>query len=170
MKHPVAFVWFLVAGLHAFAGDVWFPADAVVDVTKAPYAAKPDDGVDDTDAIQRAITDHVDTGRTLFFPAGVYDVSRPLVSKDREGKWRAHITFQGAGRDRTVLRLADRAAGFGDGKKPAAVLATGSHWQEGDGLDGGRRGLSPAPASAPPRNCARLHRTDASRRAGAHSV
>ncbi|CAM2876889.1 glycoside hydrolase family 55 protein [Rariglobus hedericola] len=121
----------------AKAGDVWFPADAVVDVTKPPYAVKPDDGVDDTEAIQRAITDNVDTGRMLFFPAGIYDVSRPLVSKDRDGKWRAHITFQGVGRDRTVLRLADRAAGFGDAKKPAAVLSTGSHWHEGDGLDGG---------------------------------
>lgn len=116
---------------------VWFPADAVIDVTRPPYGAKPDDGADDTAAIQRAISDLVDTGRTLYFPAGTYDVSKPLVSKDREGRWRAHITFQGQGRDRTILRLADGAAGFGDPAKPAAVLATGSHWEKGDGLEGG---------------------------------
>ena len=116
---------------------IWFPPDAVVNVTLAPYDARPDDGVDDTAAIQRAITDNVDTGRVLYFPAGVYDMSKPLVAKNREGLWRAHLTLQGQGRDRTILRLADHAAGFGDASSPAAVLATGSHWEAGDGLEGG---------------------------------
>ena len=130
----------VTAGARAESGTeapVWFPADAVVDVTRPPYGAKPDDGVDDTAAIQRAITDLVDTGRTLYLPAGVYEVSKPLVAKDRDGRWRAHLTIQGQGRDRTILRLADGAAGFGDVAKPAAVLATGSHWEKGDGLEGG---------------------------------
>ena len=125
------------AAAHAAEAPVWFPADAVIDATLPPYSAKPDDGVDDTAAIQRAMTDLVDTGRTLYLPAGVYEVSKPLEAKDREGHWRAHLTIQGQGRDRTILRLADGAAGFGDAAKPAAVLATGSHWEKGDGLAGG---------------------------------
>lgn len=128
----------LVVATGAMAGeDVWFPADAVVDVTRAPYGAKPDDGKDDTEAIQKAVTDLVDTGRVLYFPAGVYDVSRPLVAKNHEGLWRAHLTLQGQGRDRTILRLADRSPGFGDARSPSALLATGSHWEPGDGLEGG---------------------------------
>lgn len=121
------------------AGEVRkiFPPDAVVDVTHAPYAARPDDEGDDTAAIQRAITENVDTGRMLYFPAGTYLISDTLVSKNAEGLWRAHITFQGENRHKTILKLKDRCAGFTNVSMPRAMLATGSHWQEGDGLDGG---------------------------------
>lgn len=114
-----------------------YPADAVVDVSKPPYEAIPSDDQDDTAALQRAISDNVGTGKTLYLPAGIYDVSAPLVAKTKEGVWECHLTIQGAGRDDTVLQLADGAEGFGDPNKPAAVYATGSHWQEGDALDGG---------------------------------
>ena len=114
-----------------------FPADAVMDITKAPYEARPDDGVDDTAAIQRAITDCVDTGRFIYFPAGVYDVSETLVGKNKEGLWWAMVTLQGEDRERTVLRLRDHAEGFGDAAKPKAMLMTGSITGPGDGNTGG---------------------------------
>lgn len=123
--------------LPAAEPDRIFPADAVVNVTMPPYGAKPDDGLDDTAAIQRAISANVGTGRTLYFPAGVYDVSDSLVAKDAGGKWEAHLTFQGQQRDKTILRLATNAPGFGDAAHPKGVLVTGSHWEQGDAPDGG---------------------------------
>jgi hypothetical protein len=123
--------------LAASEPDRIFPADAVVNVTLPPYGARPDDGLDDTAAIQRAISANVGTGRTLYFPAGVYDVSDSLVAKNAQGHWEAHLTFQGQQRKKTILRLAPGAPGFGDAAQPKGVLVTGSHWQEGDAPDGG---------------------------------
>lgn len=122
--------------LHA-ALDRLFPPGAVVDVTQPPYNARPGDGQDDTAAIQRAITSAVNTGRVLYFPAGVYDIHSTLAAKNAEGIWRAHLTLQGQSREKTVLRLADNAPGFGDPASPKAVLVTASHWEKGDSPDGG---------------------------------
>lgn len=119
------------------APDKIFPPDAVIDVTRPPYGAQPDDDGDDTAAIQRAVRDTVDTGRTLYFPTGTYRVGDTIAAKNSAGLWRAHLTFQGQNRRSTILKLADGAAGFGDPAHPKPLLATGSHWQEGDGLDGG---------------------------------
>lgn len=129
---PLALVAFSAA-----SEPIRFPADAVVDVTRAPYGVVPDDGRDDAAALQRAICDQVDSGRFLFLPPGVYDLATPLVATNAAGTWRAHLTLQGAGRDLTVLRLADNAPGFDDPAAPQAMLTTGSHWQDGDRLDGG---------------------------------
>lgn len=121
----------------ATAQDRLFPPDAVVNVTLPPYSAKPDDGQDDTAAIQKAVTANLDTGRTLYFPAGVYDIGDTIVAKNKDGLWRAHLTYQGLSREKTIFRLKDNAAGFGDAKNPKAMIMTGSNWNEGDGLDGG---------------------------------
>jgi hypothetical protein len=142
MRHHLANALALMVCLPQLASlvaarDIVFPPDAVVDVTRAPYAAIPDDGQDDTAALQRAICDQVDTGRFLYLPAGTYDVNGTLTATNRTGVWRAHLTLQGAGRDRTVLRLANAATGFGDALHPKPVVATGSHWNEGDAPDGG---------------------------------
>ncbi len=115
----------------------WFPADAVVDVTQPPYGAIPDDGQDDTAALQRCISDNVGTGRVLYLSAGVYDISDTLVAKNNEGVWRAHLTLQGENRERTIIRLTDASPGFGEPEAPKALLMTGSHWEKGDSLDGG---------------------------------
>lgn len=119
------------------APDRRFPPDAVVDVTLPPYGARPDDGVDDTDALQRAISENAGAGRVLFLPAGTYEITRPLVAKNAAGLWRAQLTLQGQGRDRTILRLADHAPGFNDPSHPQAVLVTGSHEEPGDDPAGG---------------------------------
>jgi hypothetical protein len=50
----------------AFAQDKLFPPDAVINVALPPYVTRPDDGNDDTAAIQRAVSDHVGTGRTTI--------------------------------------------------------------------------------------------------------
>ena len=133
----VSALLFLIAHAPAATPDRVFPPDAVVDVSLPPYNAKPDDGVDDTAAIQRAITDNIDTGRVLFFPAGQYDLSDTLVTKDPGGLWKARITFQGQGREKVVFRLADKAAGFTDRAHPKALFMSGSMWEKGDSADGG---------------------------------
>ncbi|MFH1496826.1 MAG: cellulase family glycosylhydrolase [Verrucomicrobiota bacterium] len=121
----------------ATSGVKRFPADAVLDITAPPYGARPDDGADDTAAIQRAITDTVDTGRFIYFPAGTYDISDTLVSKNADGIWRAMVTLQGEQRERTILRLVDHAPGFGDPTKPKALLMTGSIMDPGEADTGG---------------------------------
>lgn len=127
----------LIAGSLAAQEDVRFPADAVVDVSLPPYAARPDDGIDDTVALQRAISDNVETGRFIYLPAGTYLLSDTLVARNRDGMWRAQLTLQGQGRGRTILKLADKAPGFGDPDRPKAMLMTGSHHSPGDGPSGG---------------------------------
>jgi hypothetical protein len=128
------------AGLSGFplaAQEKLFPPDAVVNVTLPPYNARPGQGVDNTAALQRAITENVGTGRVLYFPAGTYEISDTLVAKNRDGLWRAHLTLQGQGRDQTIVRLADHASGFGDPARPKAMLMTGSMQEKGDAADGG---------------------------------
>lgn len=114
-----------------------FPADAVLDITAPPYNANPDDGEDDTAAIQRAITDTVDTGRFIWFPEGTYDVSDTLVAKNAAGIWRAMVTLHGEHRERTILRLADHTPGFDGPANPKALLMTGSLMDPGEPDTGG---------------------------------
>ena len=114
-----------------------FPPDAVVNVTLPPYNLVPDDGRDDTAVLQRAITENVGTGRVLYLPTGVYRISDTLAAKDAAGLWKPHLTLQGQSRSRTILRLADGAAGFGDPAHPKAVLMTGSLQEKGDDSNGG---------------------------------
>ncbi len=125
----------LVVTVHA--GERIFPADAVVDLTRVSNPAIPDDGRDDTAAIQRAVSEHAGSGRVLFLPAGVYDISAPICATNAQGIWRAHLTLQGQGRDKTILRLRDGAKAFGDATQPRAMIATGSHQEPGDSADGG---------------------------------
>jgi len=119
------------------AQEKLFPPDAVVNVTLAPYNARPEPGVDNTAALQRAITENVGSGRVLFFPAGTYAISNTLVAKNLKGLWQAHLTLQGQGRDQTILRLMDHTSGFGDPAQPKAMLMTGSLQEKGDSADGG---------------------------------
>ncbi|MEL7238777.1 MAG: glycosyl hydrolase family 28-related protein, partial [Planctomycetota bacterium] len=55
--------------------SITFPADSgVIDVTDPFLGVVPDDGLDDTAAIQR-VFDLVSPGRVLYFPDGQYDLS-----------------------------------------------------------------------------------------------
>lgn len=121
----------------AFADDKYFPPDAVVDVTRPPYNAKPDDGIDDTLAVQHAIHDCVGTRRPIYFPPGTYDLSDTLIAKDKSGTWDAMFTLQGGSREKTVLKLRDNAPGFADREHPKPLIQTASHFQTGDDPSGG---------------------------------
>lgn len=130
----------LLLGLFGMAalpcsGQDRFPADAVVNVRD--YGAIPSDEQDDTAAIQKAISEHVGTGRTIYFPMGRYDLSDTLVFKDTAGRWRAHLTLRGEHSERTLLRLRNGTPGFEDPARPKPLIMTASHWETGDSDDGG---------------------------------
>lgn len=81
---------------------ITFPADAGV-LNVVDFGAVPDDGGDDTAAIQLALDTAGSGNRVVYLPDGTYDVSDQLT-------WPApqrFLTLQGQSRDGTVLRLND---------------------------------------------------------------
>ncbi len=89
----------------------------IVNVTRPPYNAVPNDGKDDTAAIQRAIEEN----RTLlvYLPNGTYDVSGTLFATANGAK---RYFVQGQSTFGTIIRLRDGASGFGDPSNPRSVL------------------------------------------------
>ncbi|MEO1445409.1 MAG: glycoside hydrolase family 55 protein [Cyanobacteria bacterium J06635_11] len=112
---------------HQLVSQQVVPADAKgMDIRD--YGAIPNDGKDDTAAIQKALDDgrrdasgkplHDDfNGRSkfLYLPKGTYDISDTL---DWVG---ASVTLNGDG-DETILKLKDNAEGFGNVDAPKALL------------------------------------------------
>lgn len=98
---------------------VTFPEAAnVIDITKAPYNAIPNDGQDDTAAIQKALNERQ---RLIYLPEGVYDVSETL-------KWGPRQTrqiIQGQSESGTIIRLRDASPAFGTPTQPKPVIWTG---------------------------------------------
>lgn len=102
------------------AERIWFPADSgVVDVTQPPYSATPDDGEDDTAAIQQALNDHPTGNHVFYLPNGVYDISDRLqqlpegdplrntrACLELRGTMKRNI-FIGESKNGAVLRLMD---------------------------------------------------------------
>ncbi|MEM6458549.1 MAG: glycosyl hydrolase family 28-related protein, partial [Planctomycetota bacterium] len=127
--------------------------DGWIDVTAAPFNADPTGRRDSTAAIGRAIAQaqrDVASGRkhrnairaaegkkggpgrsrthaTLYFPAGTYRVSDSLVLADSiEASRYLHVV--GQDRARTVIRLDDRAKGFGDPENPKVLVNFLDFW------------------------------------------
>jgi len=89
------------------------------------FGAKGDGQTDDTAAIQAAYNNK----GGIYFPPGTYLVGDTITASPKR------YFIQGAGPGRTIIRLKDRAAGFGDPKSPKAVLR---NWDEqiGKGANG----------------------------------
>lgn len=103
-----------------------------VDVTL--YGAIPDDGNDDTAAIQMAINEKIGNRtsiRTLYFPNGEYTISDTLVWKNSSDEWKAYLRLRGQNRERTILRLTDST--FTDSTTPQAMIYTASSGTTTDG-------------------------------------
>ena len=117
-----------VPSLQGPKGDIIFPEDAGV-INVQSYGAKGDGKTDDTAAILRAIRENSGAveqrGAIIYFPKGTYLVSDRL-EWGSAGNWAAWLTFQGQNRDKTIIKLKDRAGGYGDPSNPRAVVFTTS--------------------------------------------
>lgn len=124
---------FLAASAGAALPAVAATPDGVVDVTRSPYSADPSGKRDSTSAIQKAIDDARDGRMIVFFPAGRYRVSAPLIANQQNPKKSDHpllkrrdefpcILWGGAAGGRATLVLADNAPGFGDAANPQPVV------------------------------------------------
>jgi hypothetical protein len=114
---------------NAFAQEpVIFPYGVgVLDVTREPYFAKGDGKTDDTRAIQKALDDYPNGNRIIYLPKGVYLVSSMLSwpeGTDTTNDYRRTI-LQGEHMEKTIIKLADKANGFGSASIPRAVVYTG---------------------------------------------
>jgi hypothetical protein len=100
-----------------------FPADAGVIDVRSGFGAVGDGQTDDTAALQRAfatLPNKIPLNHyTLHLPAGTYLV-RDLCWCSR------FFTVQGAGPDKTIIKLADNSPGYGDPSKPRPVVRASS--------------------------------------------
>lgn len=98
---------------------------------KTDYGAVGDGVHDDTKAFAAAAaSSDTDYGeqqsftlpKVIYVPAGTYLVHDTIQWS--QGYYDCCLSFRGAGQDSTVIRLADRSAGFADRTQPKPVLAT----------------------------------------------
>ena len=131
MIHAAALLLFLAQD------NVAFPRDAGhVDVRQA-YGARGDGVTDDTAALQKAFSEHLDFhSRILYLSNGTYLVSATVISKLPNGAPTFGTKLQGQSTEKTVIRLKDECPGFNDPQKPRPVLKLCSRNQ----LDGGNMG------------------------------
>lgn len=107
--------------------DVQYPpSHAVVDVSKAPYFAKGDGVADDTEAIQKALSDVMGQHKLLYFPKGTYLISKTLMwsKKNSSGKEAWGFNFlQGQNAESTIIQLKDST--FTDTTQPSSLMWCG---------------------------------------------
>jgi hypothetical protein len=106
---------------------VFPPAANLVDITKSPYNAIPNDGIDDTAKIQQAIVDLAGRQygfKTIFFPNGVYDVNNTLIWDNESYHRGKYLMMRGQSKDGVVIKLNDNCPGFGDRVNPKPVIDT----------------------------------------------
>ena len=114
------------------AENIVFPegTGGIIDVTKAPYNAKGDGVTDDTDAIQKALSDNPNRQAVIYLPNGVYLVSRQLrwggPDDMRAGDAAKYIILQGQSRAGTVIKLKDAAPQYDNPGSPRGVIWTGA--------------------------------------------
>ena len=120
----------------ATAEDIVLPQDAMVNVTQSVDSGGcglvGDGRFDNTQALKACIKKYANlelweddsiTRSPLYFPNGTYLLSDSV-------SWQAFLFLQGQSRDRTILKLADNAAGFSDSDAPKAFIGFGGNQQD----------------------------------------
>lgn len=80
--------------------------EKTINVTKSPYNAVPNDGKDDTAAIQKAIEDASKTkGTEVYLPSGTYNLDNPST-KSSFLQLKSRVNLRGESKD-TVILVAD---------------------------------------------------------------
>lgn len=131
------FISFGVFGTPSTAAtDVVLPADAMVNVTQPVDSGGcglvGDGKVDNTQPLRDCIKKYANleiweedsiTRSPLYFPNGTYLFTGSV-------SWQAFLFLQGQSRDRTILKLANNAAGFSDPNAPKVFIGFGEHQQD----------------------------------------
>ena len=104
------------------------PRDSGYVDLKTAFGAVGDGKTDDTAALQRAFRELANrvplAYPTLYIPPGTYLISDHV-------RWSRFLVVQGAGRDKTILRLKDDCPGYADVERPKSVVGMGySAWGE----------------------------------------
>jgi len=125
------------AGVPIANAERTFPPDSGMVNVKTQYGAKGDGVTNDTSAIQQSISatvHHPGNGpRIIYFPAGTYLVSRPLLEKDMKAQWNSLLTLQGENRATTMIKLTDNNPLYQSAGAPADVLEFASQNGRQDG-------------------------------------
>jgi hypothetical protein len=108
---------FRTVDLHA--AEITFPPGAVINMREEGLRG---DGSDQTDLFEKILTRYVGSYHHLYFPDGEYVISRTLQWRDAVGDPQSGLTLIGQSRDKTILRLADSAAGFRGPENKAMLL------------------------------------------------
>jgi hypothetical protein len=117
------------------------PGASYVDATQAPYNAVPNDGLDDTQAIQAAINAAAARGKSsgltrqqiVYLPPGEYLVSDTLAFPKNKGKVEGYQWLYGSGTEKTIIRLrraADSGRVLGTASEPRPVVQTAEYRKE----------------------------------------
>ena len=114
------------------AGAQTYPKDSgYIDVRA--FGAKGDGKTDDTQAILKALKASGDDmgpafwqDRLVYLPDGTYRVSDTLLKRYSDGSFASGLSLIGESRDKTIIKLTDKAPGFGDAQHPKAVIFTAS--------------------------------------------
>lgn len=121
-----------------------FPADAGA-LNVRDFGARGDGKTDDTAAFLAAVAaSGGDTGaafwqdKIVFVPNGTYLISQPILKRYANGRFASGLALIGESRTNTILRLPDRAPGYGDPQRPQAVIFTTSKLLSGGPTDGNK--------------------------------
>jgi hypothetical protein len=108
--------------------NIAYPQNSgVINVTSAEYGAIPNDGKDDTQAIQKALSQFPNGSRVIYLPNGVYNISNslhwPRGFRNRSDYKRT--TLQGQSREGVIIQLQNNSPQFQNPSQPRPVISTG---------------------------------------------